>query len=157
MKTRGKHDEEKNCSRNYQDQHWPWLCPVIQSPPAVSRGPTVCAWGKNRHRRLCRSTVSAGADKLRERKVCPEGIQPCTMKNRDIYWKRCNRKHRTQNNDTSVPFKEGTIGLHTVLPVAISCPIVFSWISSVVWNLFPFKGDFSFGNSQKSQGTKSGP
>ena len=26
----------------------------------------------------------------------------------------------------------------------------------MVWNLFPFKGDFSFGKSQKSQGTKSG-
>ena len=26
----------------------------------------------------------------------------------------------------------------------------------MVWNLFPFKGDFSFGKSQKSQGTKYG-
>ena len=26
----------------------------------------------------------------------------------------------------------------------------------MVWNLFPFKGDFSLGKSQKSQGTKSG-
>ena len=26
----------------------------------------------------------------------------------------------------------------------------------MVWNLFPFKGDFSFGKSQKSQGAKSG-
>ena len=26
----------------------------------------------------------------------------------------------------------------------------------MVWNLFPFKGDFCFGKSQKSQGTKSG-
>ena len=31
-----------------------------------------------------------------------------------------------------------------------------SWISATVWNLLPFKGDFSFGKSQKSQGTKSG-
>ena len=29
--------------------------------------------------------------------------------------------------------------------ISISCPIIFSWISSMVWNLFPFKGDFSFG------------
>ena len=55
-----------------------------------------------------------------------------------------------------VPFKGGTLGPHTVLPVAISCPVVFSWISSMVWNLFPFKGGFSFGKSQKSQGAKSG-
>ena len=45
----------------------------------------------------------------------------------------------------SVPFKVGTLGAHTVLPITISCPVVFSWISSTVWNLFPFKGDFSFG------------
>ena len=29
-------------------------------------------------------------------------------------------------------------------------------ISLVVWNLFPFKGDFSFSKSQKLQGAKSG-
>ena len=40
--------------------------------------------------------------------------------------------------------------------ITISCPIIFSWIPWMVWNLFPFKGDFSFGKSQKSQGTKSG-
>ena len=33
---------------------------------------------------------------------------------------------------------------------------MFSWISSMVWNLFPFKDDFSFGKSQTSQGAKSG-
>ena len=37
-------------------------------------------------------------------------------------------------------------------PIAISCPVVFSWISLMVWNLFPFKGDFSFEKVQKSQG-----
>ena len=45
---------------------------------------------------------------------------------------------------------------HTVLPIAISCPVVFSWISSTVWNLFPFQGDFSFRKSQRPQSTKSG-
>ena len=40
--------------------------------------------------------------------------------------------------------------------ITISCPIIFTQISLVVWNLFPFKGDFSFGKSQKSQGTKPG-
>ena len=75
----------------------------------------------------------------------PESIQPCNMKNRDIYWKR----HMIQetlyiDNVTSVPFKVGTLGPHTVLPVTISCPIVFSWISLAAWNLVPVKGDFSF-------------
>ena len=41
-------------------------------------------------------------------------------------------------------------------PNFISCPIIFSWISLTVWNLLPFKGDFSFGKIQKSQGAKSG-
>ena len=35
--------------------------------------------------------------------------------------------------------------------------MVFSWISLMVWNFFPFNGDFSLGKSQKSHGTKSGP
>ena len=36
------------------------------------------------------------------------------------------KKHCTWNNNASVPFKLGTLGPHTVLPVTISCPIVFS-------------------------------
>ena len=39
------------------------------------------------------------------------------------------------------PLQSGTLGPHTVLPpITISCPVVFSWISLMVWNLFPFKG-----------------
>ena len=60
------------------------------------------------------------------------------------------KKQCTKDNDVSVPFKGGTLGPHTVLPIAISCTIVFSWISLILWNLSPFKGDFSFGKSQKS-------
>ena len=56
----------------------------------------------------------------------------------------------------SVPFKIGTWGPHTILPITISFPIIFSWISLMVWTLFPFKGDCSFGKSQKFQGAKSG-
>ena len=52
------------------------------------------------------------------------------------------KKHCTQDKDASVPFKVGTLGPHTVLPIAISCPVIFSWISLMVWNLFLFKGDF---------------
>ena len=85
------------------------------------------------------------------------------MKNWNIHWRRY-KKHCTQDNDTSVPFKVGTLGPHTVLPaslplfktlwkpfvdILVSCPIAFSWISSMFWYLFPFKGDFSFGKSQK--------
>ena len=42
--------------------------------------------------------------------VCPEGIQPCNMKNRDVYWRRY-KKQCTQDNDTSVLFKVGTLDL----------------------------------------------
>ena len=66
------------------------------------------------------------------------------------------KKHCTQDNDASVPFKVDTLGPHTVLPIAISFPVVFSWISLTVWNLFPFKGGFRFGKSQKLQGAQSG-
>ena len=54
------------------------------------------------------------------------------------------------------PLRSGYLGPHTVLPISISYPIILSWISWTVWNPFPFKADFSFGKSQKSQGTKSG-
>ena len=54
------------------------------------------------------------------------------------------------------PIRSRHLGPHTVLPIAIRCPVVFpeshqwSEISSLS------KVDFSFGKSQKSQGTKSG-
>ena len=67
------------------------------------------------------------------------------------------KKHSTQDNDPSVPFKVGTLGPQAVLPITISCPIIiFSWISSMVWNLFPSKGNLSLGESQKSRCAKSG-
>ena len=64
-----------------------------------------------------------------------------------------NMVHRTTMTQ---PFKVGTLGPHIVLPVAISCIIIYSGISLMVLNLFPFKGHFSLGKSQKSQSTKSG-
>ena len=101
--------------------------------------------------------VDCKARPLHIYEVCPESIQHVLWKIETFieedtrYKKRC-----TQDNDASVSFKVGTWRPHTVLPITISCPIVVSWNSSMVWNLFPFKGDFSFGKSQKSQGAKSG-
>ena len=83
--------------------------------------------------------------------VCPESTQPHTMKNRGIYWRSYKIQHCTWDNDASFPFKVGTLGPHTGLPFTINWPIIFSWISSMVWNLFLFKGDVSFGKSQKLQ------
>ena len=83
--------------------------------------------------------------------VCPEGIHVIRKIETCIEEDTRYTKHCTQDNDTTVPFKVSNLGLHILL-IAISFPIVFSWISSMVWNLFPFKCDFSVGKSQKSQG-----
>ena len=46
------------------------------------------------------------------------------MKNRDIYWRRY-KKRLTQDNDASVTFKVGTLGLHTVLQLPSAAPWYF--------------------------------
>ena len=61
--------------------------------------------------------------------VCPEGIQPCDMTETFTEEDTGN----TVYNVTSVPFKVGPLGPHTVLPVAISCPIFeISSLSKVI-------------------------
>ena len=88
---------------------------------------------------------------------CPEGIQPCNMENRDIFWRRYKIQETLYTGQWFLrPLQSRHMWPHTVLPIAISCSVVFSWISSMVWNFFPFKGDFSFGKRQKFQGSKSG-
>ena len=65
--------------------------------------------------------------------VCPEVIQPCSMKIKTFIEEDTRyKKHRTQGNDVSVPFEVGTLGPHTVLPTTVGCPFIFSWISSMV-------------------------
>ena len=77
------------------------------------------------------------------------------------------KQHCIQDNDISVPFKVGTLGPHTVLPASL--PLFKTLCKIFCWNcpqlphhtflnlidgpnLFPFKSDFSFEKSQKSQG-----
>ena len=77
-------------------------------------------------------------------------------KQRHICWRRYKIQETSYIGQWRLrPFKVGTLGPHTVLPTPTSHPIVLSWILSMVWNLFPFNDDFSFGKSQKLQGTKS--
>ena len=88
--------------------------------------------------------------------ICPESIQLCTMKNRDICWRYKIQETLSIGQWWLSHFESRHLGTsHTVLPDTISCPVILCWILSTVWNLFPFKGDFSLGKSQKSQGAKS--
>ena len=59
------------------------------------------------------------------------------------------KKHCSHDNDASVLFKAGTWGPHTVLPIAISCPVTF--LESHRWSEICSlsKVIFSFGKSQK--------
>ena len=82
-------------------------------------------------------------------KVCPDSIQPCNMKKRDIYWRRYKLEETLYIRQWCLsPLQSSTLGPHIVPPITISCPVIFSWISSTVWNLFPFKGDFSWEKSK---------
>ena len=77
--------------------------------------------------------------------VCPESIPPCNM-NIDTFIE--DTKNTVKHLSSLQSRHPGTS--HSS-PITINCPIIFSWISPMVWNLFPFKGDFSFGKSQKLQ------
>ena len=65
------------------------------------------------------------------------------------------KKYCTEDNDAPVPFKVDTLGPHSVL-TAISCPITFFCISSTVRNVFPFKGNFSFGKTRSFRASNLG-
>ena len=60
------------------------------------------------------------------------------------------KKHHKWEMTSHSLLQSRHLGTSTVLPTAISCPVVFFWI--IDWNLFPFAGDYRFGKSQKLQG-----
>ena len=71
------------------------------------------------------------------------------MKKRDIYWRRYRLEETLYIRQWCLsPLQSSTLGPHIVPPITISCPVIFSWMSSTVWNLFPFKGDFSWEKSK---------
>ena len=89
------------------------------------------------------------------------------MKNRDIYWRRYKIKETLYMGQWHLSlllspwdltqfsqclFHCSKHSAKSFVRITISCPVVFSWISSTVWNLFPFKSDFSLGKSQKFTG-----
>ena len=130
---------------------WRIVMPWFHVPPISHEHYT--SWEFDKHWIL----VTENRESVSMYEVCPEVSSHIIWKI-EVFIEEDTRymKHCTYNNDTSVPFKVGTLKPHTVLPIAFSFPDVFSWILSMVWNLFPFKGDFSFGKRQKSQGAKSG-
>ena len=79
------------------------------------------------------------------------------MKNRDVYWKRYKIQETLYLGKWRLsPLQSRHLGTSHSSPNCHWLPVVFSWISLIVWNLFPFKGDFSFWKSKKSQGSKFG-
>ena len=81
--------------------------------------------------------------------VCPEGIQSCNMKNRDIYW----RKYKIQKTLYTgqwhlSPLQSRHLESSHSSPRGHQLPFTFSWISSTIWNLFLFKGDLVLGKAR---------
>ena len=83
--------------------------------------------------------------------VCPEGIQPCNMKKETFIAEDTDTRnilHRTMTSQSPSKWTSHSSPSRHQLPHCIFLKLIIS--------LFPFKGDFSFGKSQKCQGTKSG-
>ena len=91
-----------------------------------------------------------------EYEACPEGIQPCIIKNTDIYWKRYKTQDTLYMGQWCLsPLQSRHLGIshnppnHHQLP----CQIFLNLINSL--KSLPFQRWF-FGKKQKSQGAKSG-
>ena len=87
------------------------------------------------------STECVHTSNIHAYEVCPEGMQPCSMKNRDIYWS--NMVHRTVM--PQFPSKWAPWDLTQFSQSPSAAPSHFLESHQKVWNIFPFKGDFSFG------------
>ena len=62
------------------------------------------------------------------------------MKNRDNYWRRYKIQETLYLGQWHIsPLQSRNLGTSHSSPITISCPIIFFWISSTVWNLFPSK------------------
>ena len=76
---------------------------------------------------------------------------------RDIYWRRYKIQETSYIGQWCFsPLQSRHLGTSHSSSSHHHCTIIFFWISSTIWHLLPFKGDFNFGKSQKSQGIKSG-
>ena len=81
-------------------------------------------------------------------KVCPEIIQPYNMKNRDIYWRRYKIQETLYIGQWCLsPLQSRHLGTSHSSPNCHQLPHLI-FLNLTVWNLFPFKGDFSFGKAR---------
>ena len=80
----------------------------------------------SRSKMYANSKLKAKRAEIAVIEIFPEGIQPCNMKNTFIKEDTRYMKHYREDNDASAPFKLRTLEPYRVLPVAISCPVVFS-------------------------------
>ena len=87
----------------------------------------------------------------------PGSIEPYAMTNRDMYWRRCKIQETLLIRQWHLsPLQSKHLGTsYSVLLIALSCPLVFS-ISLMVWNVFPFRGDFSLGKTRSHRGPNLG-
>ena len=65
--------------------------------------------------------------------VCPEDIQPCDMKNTGIYWRYKIQEILYTGQWCLSRLQSRHLGTSHSFLITISCPNVFSWISSMVW------------------------
>ena len=75
--------------------------------------------------------------------VCPKSIQPNTMKKEDIYWRRYKRQETLYIGQWRLsPLQSRYLGTSHSSPNCHQLP------HHIFLNLFPFKGDFSFGKAR---------
>ena len=90
-------------------------------------------------------------------RVWPEDIQPCNMKNRDIYWRRYNVQETLYKGQWHLsPLQSRHFGTSHSSP---SCHQLshYSFVNlSTVWNLFPFKGILIFGKVRRHRSPNPG-
>ena len=87
----------------------------------------------------------------KEYKVYSQSIQSCNMKNRDIYWRSYKIQETLYTGQWHLaPLQSRHLGTsHSSNCHRLPCCIFLNLM--MVWNLFPFKGGFSFGKARSSR------
>ena len=90
-------------------------------------------------------------------KVCPEGTEPCTMKNRDIYWRRYKIQETLYTGQWHLsPLQSRHLGTSHNSPDHYQLPHLFFLNLTNGLRSLPFQRWFQFLEKPESQGIKSG-